>query len=114
MVFYLDWPEWSKQSIPSNIRSSLEWPGIAASGGGSSLAGLTEGEPDDIRLGWGESLTINLKTVDTPFCTMFHTIVFDVVTPYMHFTIHYPSYLYKKVAKKHVWKKSGLLLKLLL
>ena len=42
------------------------------------------------------------KTVDTPFFTMFHTKVFDVVTPYMHFTIHYPSYFYKKVTKKHV------------
>ena len=30
---------------------------------------------------WGESWTINLKTVDTPVLTMFHITIFDVVTP---------------------------------
>ena len=44
---------------------------------------------------WGESLTINLKTVDTSVLTMFNIIIFDVVTPYMHFTIHNPSNFYK-------------------
>ena len=49
-----------------------------------------------------------------PSLTMFHIIIFDDVTPYMHFTIHKPSHLYKKVTKNMFEKKSGLPLKLLL
>ena len=37
--------------------------------------------------------------------SMCHTIVFDVVTPYIQFTINYPSYFYKKIAKTCLKKK---------
>ena len=54
---------------------------------------------------WGESLTINLKTVDTPVLTMLNIKFLNVVTPYMHFTMHNPSHFYKKSDKKTSLKK---------
>ena len=63
-------------------------------------------------LRWGESLTINLKTVDTPVLTMCHIIIFNVVTPYMHFTIHNPSHFLQKKYKQHVWKKKWFAMKI--
>ena len=58
-------------------------------------------------------MTINLKTVETPVLTMFLIIIFDVVTPYMHFTIHNPSHFTKKLQENMFVKKNGLPLKLL-
>ena len=66
-------------------------------------------------LGLGESLTINLKAVIPLILTMLYLIIFDVVTPYMHLSIHYPSYFYKKKSQKNMFEKKHCLpLKLLL
>ena len=50
-------------------------------------------------------ISVSYDEVDTPVLTMFHILIFDVVTPYMHITIHNPSHFYKKVTKKTCLKK---------
>ena len=52
-----------------------------------------------IYIRWGESLIINLKTVILLILTLLYLIIFDVATPYMHFSIHYPSNFSKKITK---------------
>ena len=57
-----------------------------------------------------QSLANDKAQIKVPF----YIIIFDVVTSYMHLTIHNPSHFYKKNTKNHVWKKNDLPLQLLL
>ena len=47
----------------------------------------------------GSKSRSSFKSVIPLVLTMFYIIIFDVVTSYMHFTIHNPSRFYKKMYK---------------
>ena len=62
----------------------------------------------------GSKSRSSFQTVIPPILTMLFIIIFDIVTPYIHFTIESPLHFYKKNHKKTCLKKRGLPLKLLL